>query len=772
MLWNLLQPPEGAQVLDKSGRVLPPSSSVFKDLSEKMKNKYPTMTPKNIYTIILNRRYNIYDRLLTAFGIVDPNTSQSDRLDSSNDSMANVITFNLNITDIWQKFQPELVNYKFRDGRTRDLLCMKRNSWTSFLYERIWSETKIPCSISFRSAKCSDSGIFLKISGKCLECKCEFTGCLANKPQSNVPILMDCKIEGFDHSVKHSKKRQLRGEMRTTIANKLINSNEFPCQWRREEANKLMVSLGEKEPPHLYSGDVLCKAKQEAQDKFLDIQSTKVFDNLQQMMYATKYDGAIRRIGLDPVYVMYWTKEQEAIYDHYHHTVYIDGTGSLVHKLKLPNGDLCSHIYLYQMVTQVDNKTAPVLQMLSSVQTTDDIYMWLRVFLRNIHLNRTVARIPKECVTDFDKALLGAVVQAFAQVTNLKSYIELCFDLLSSNSNSKKLPPCLIRLDVCHFSNMLAKWKCFRDKHPQVRKFYLHAVAIMRTQETLKSFTEIATAIIMLALNPYEHSNGLTECARNFLAAKIRGSSFDDVDDDTNVKEKMNETSGFEICESDMATSTIQQWVQTLYDDVLKRIEAESCTVALNGYYCPSFAKKLKALLPYFPLFSEVMRVVFRYGSINATSTAVESEFNDLKNRTFKNSLPLRLDKFVARHILSFSGKLKLAMDETKFDSPRESNNNLQNCDLSLISSSYSPNRFLENATCVAENENPIIIEKSVPIQKKRSCNFVKHCKKEIPSPNETVKTDIIDFEEIKAEHNWRNKNSSKKRFKYADPCP
>jgi len=77
----------------------------------------------------------------------------------------------------------------------------------------------------------------------------------------------------------------------------------------------------------------------------------------------------------------------------------------------------------------------------------------------------------------------------------------------------------------------------------------------------------------------------------------------------------------------------------------------------------------------------------FDYGTINATSAAVESEFNDIKNRTFRDVfLPIRTDefisKFISKHISCLSGKIKLAMtgklvnDCINYKSETDRNNN------------------------------------------------------------------------------------------------
>lgn len=107
------------------------------------------------------------------------------------------------------------------------------------------------------------------------------------------------------------------------------------------------------------------------------------------------------------------------------------------------------------------------------------------------------------------------------------------------------------------------------------------------------------------------------------------------------------------------------KWATNLHEACALQIKNEpnSTSGNINGFYNPKFARHLKNLLPYFPLFSEIMLLACGRGSRNATSAAVESEFNDLKNRTLINvQQPLRADRFVATHILSWPGKIKLAL--------------------------------------------------------------------------------------------------------------
>lgn len=93
----------------------------------------------------------------------------------------------------------------------------------------------------------SESGIYLKIFASCSECNCNFSGIVANKPVPNEDAIIECVIENFNASMKHKKKRQLKGNQRIEIANKMIEGNILPCIWRRNEAHKIM-EFGDPEP--------------------------------------------------------------------------------------------------------------------------------------------------------------------------------------------------------------------------------------------------------------------------------------------------------------------------------------------------------------------------------------------------------------------------------------------------------------------------------------------------------------------------------------------
>lgn len=104
------------------------------------------MTPRNIYTILLTRRHNLYRKLMEDSGVTKNEVSlNTDSFNSSGKvSFSGVIHLNIDVTDLWLKIHPESVTYNFQGGRERNIYVLRRNAWTSILYEKLYAESKTP----------------------------------------------------------------------------------------------------------------------------------------------------------------------------------------------------------------------------------------------------------------------------------------------------------------------------------------------------------------------------------------------------------------------------------------------------------------------------------------------------------------------------------------------------------------------------------------------------------------------------------------------------
>ena len=502
LILNKVLSPDYLEIIDASGKPVVPSNEIYQKISAKISNNEYKISSKYIYTILKNNRYETWNKVLAFHNIeahVDSKLDDSEIDGSlSNSKLKNEISFNLNIPfKSWVIMTPEELRYNDRALSERNYTVLTRKVWTDTLYELLWDQTDIPCPFSFKRCKLSETGIFLKVSGSCGECGSIFSGMIANKPAPRRDVTMECSVDNFDDSVLHRKKRQLKGQRRIVVSENMVDSNILPCIWRRNEADKLM-QYGDREPAHLPKNSVLRKAKQEREDIRFGLKGKDPMENLKILKYE-KHAGAIHSIGLDPVYVHYWTPHQTAIYLDNSEYICIDGTGSLIKKLKKPTGELCPHIYLYQIVTKTAKSKVPVFQMLSASQNTNTICYWLNEIIRIGSKHRSTFPIPKQVVCDFDKALLGGVARAFGQCRDLKDYLLQCFSCITGSS--KQLPSCFLRLDISHYIHMICRWDVLSKIHPLARTLYIMMMAHLAKISDFNEFQDVVKSAIILCNN-------------------------------------------------------------------------------------------------------------------------------------------------------------------------------------------------------------------------------------------------------------------------------
>lgn len=210
----------------------------------------------------------------------------------------------------------------------------------------------------------------------------------------------------------------------------------------------------------------------------------------------------------------------------------------------------------------------------------------------------------------------------------------------------------------------------------------------------------------------------------------------------------------------------------------------------VNPYYSIGIGKLIISLLLYFPLYSNVMIPIFTYGSLTATSSAVEVEFNDCKYRLLKNiSRPMRVDKFVTLYLQSFSGRAKLAVAEQipniktvfeNIENKLENKTREKEIDLNIIPCTLQP----QNLTCadtqlthITCNENPETSRDTINVTHIETPETIQISNTD---EKENYECDTVsseksenEYSDLNNEHNWRNKNE-RKTFKrtYLQPRP
>jgi len=182
------------------------------------------------------------------------------------------------------------------------------------------------------------------------------------------------------------------------------------------------MTFGDVEPAHLYNENVLRKAKQLENDRVLGLNNiSDPILAVVELKYKAEFAGFIRDIGIDKLFIMYWSDEQVFLYKKFIKqqnkigTLSIDATGSLIKRIKRPDGS--SHtIFLYQIVAPFNGKILAVCQIISEKHDTNLLSFWLREWLR------TPIPCPSEIITDYSLALVNAISLAFNDV-NLSTYI-------------------------------------------------------------------------------------------------------------------------------------------------------------------------------------------------------------------------------------------------------------------------------------------------------------------------------------------------------------
>lgn len=359
----------------------------------------------------------------------------------------------------WDKLGVQLKEYK---ERTYEVL---EPGWCDKIYYTIYENLKLPCAFRFKNAKIDRTGEpFLTIKGQCTECKIEIYLYSLTEPTADG---IDFHVSTLDtRGLIHIKKRQLRGDRRKQVAEELKGKSAY--LWQREAAHKRM-NFDDNKPADLYSSEVLRKVIQETIEKELGLKSgDNPIISLFKVAQSPEYAGSIREICLYKPFIMYWLPEQIALYNLWLKndkigSISIDATGSITKPLPTADGSK-SIIYLYQAVTNYNDKIFPLFQMISGKHDANTLYYWIREWLRS------GAKIPKEVITDYSMALLIASSLAFNQ-RSLQNYLDECFhQIFSSSTYLERM--CLLRIDIAHLIKMITRWPCFSKDQPYVKDFF------------------------------------------------------------------------------------------------------------------------------------------------------------------------------------------------------------------------------------------------------------------------------------------------------------
>lgn len=122
------------------------------------------------------------------------------------------------------------------------------------------------------------------------------------------------------------------------------------------------------------------------------------------------------------------------------------------------------------------------------------------------------------------------LVKALTHHSDLKSYINECFDVLLQKK-SYKLPPCFIRVDVAHFIKMICQRDCLRKKPHRVKDFYVLSIAQLVKSQSLEEAKVLIRSIAVVALSETEGNNSfgnpiMSEVSKSNLRREIADMHF------------------------------------------------------------------------------------------------------------------------------------------------------------------------------------------------------------------------------------------------------
>ncbi|OXU18808.1 hypothetical protein TSAR_005678 [Trichomalopsis sarcophagae] len=226
-----------------------------------------------------------------------------------------------------------------------------------------------------------DMEVYIRIDGHCKTCDAKLKVTCDEKPSVNDESITFTVETTNSRGIPHAEKRRLAGPHRKKIKEQL--KNKKPKQWQRDVAATDMEH-GHCEPPYLYKLPVLQKASQQQQNEALGIiPGTTVFDSLSKI----KQDS-----------------------DFLQHPICFDATASVTFKIDRPGGE-SSDVFLYVIVSHVNNMLVPLTQAISERNDTNFLTFWLTDW------RRSGAKVPLQAITDMGKALQHSIALSFNNLT-------------------------------------------------------------------------------------------------------------------------------------------------------------------------------------------------------------------------------------------------------------------------------------------------------------------------------------------------------------------
>ncbi|CAI5762726.1 Hypothetical predicted protein [Podarcis lilfordi] len=647
---------EREEIVQDNGKISGKKHMVWRRLSDKLAKKKINISPCNLYLTVIGNRYEFH----SALGIcTEP--ADSDRVNhersptlSSAESKDYKTEGNLeeskedeyfwskqtNVDETLERKEFTIIFSKEDWAEICILNVLKPHVWTHKLNFHVQPHLKWPCIIRYREGKVTRSDRaqqYLKVEGECTFCKSQFIGRITEALPAEAPVRMQCSYKGrFSDPHPPDLKRKLSADATMTFGD--LGASYLPLT-NLSSVAKCNALKG----THLHEDPILAVAL---------------------AMNIPPYEGIIRQVSYDYLFVRYHSSAQLQVYHQYmntarHPSLSIGATGGLVQMVDRGGKRAKSgHILLYSAVVQnlEAKKIYPVCSMVSEQHDAETVQYWLKMWLRD------GAEKPKEVVVSTSQTLMSACIQAFTPFPSLSDYLDECAKILNDNWGLKNLPYSYIRNDVGDMMNLVASWPSLRGQHPQIREFYLKSLGLVAQAQDIKDVKSLLRHIITVAVSQTEGEGKDTgrptncELSKHILLQRIE--SFCPPGDarEEEWSEVCPPAGPIEKCNGNAFTLMVEEIRHTVTTSVVPGTRP-------NWQMLPDLVRDILKISHLIPLWTAVMVPFYGYDGVTASSASSKAYFKDLKHAHFKHvTLPMRLDDFIFEHIQSLEGTMKLAV--------------------------------------------------------------------------------------------------------------
>lgn len=544
----------------------------------------------------------------------------------------------------------------------RNFLVLPPGIWSDIIADEFWRQYRMPCAFSFKKQSVSreDFTPFIQMIGKCKskECNNSFSAFVNEEPIDGADFWLQRKCCATRLDEDHEEiKRELRFQQRQDIGKVVLKEG---AKGTRRKIALDVQTIGDFPAPNLYKGEVLRKLLQECKGRELNVnasEGTNPINIFMLLKYRPPYFGSIALISADKFQLQYLLPEQRFIFKEY---------------CRLFSGTSTICIWKWRNFSAT---TVSVGQMLSAAQDTNSILFWQNNWLK------AIKTIPRQAVSDYSKALLGAMSLAFNNMS-LNTCIQTCFECVTKEKIDRPANS-FLRIDVAHLIQIFSRLKYFTKCFAEVKDYYLRCIALMVSSDSLQSFESILYNTFVVSIHKCDgnklnrFSPSPAEAARQKLEQLIKEESHfamklipsKDSDEFKNSIKKLY-ASGLNPIDPECflnqeadVDQTILEWLNKI--QLKAQINKEVEHSRINAYFIPGFFNHLLKLAKEFPLWTGTCRKNFTSLIIRPTRCYVESEFGELKHNILNKAHgPLRTDKFFKIHFEALKAQILIASAE------------------------------------------------------------------------------------------------------------